>query len=120
MKRFLTAFGFFLLLIAAWHWAYTRRIWSPVLLPSPESVGRYLLEIAFDGSLWSSMAVTLSRIAAWVSRAIWLPVEMRRTPMAASSATAMDLSGPTARALTGFVTAARTCASSARPGGTGR
>jgi NitT/TauT family transport system permease protein len=64
MKRFLTALGFFLLLIAAWHWAYTRRIWSPVLVPSPESVARYLWEIALDGSLWSSMAVTMKRLLA--------------------------------------------------------
>jgi len=64
MKRFLTALFFFLLLIAAWHWAYTRRIWSPVLVPSPESVGRYLWEIALDGSLWSSMAVTMKRLLA--------------------------------------------------------
>ena len=64
MKRFLTAFTFFLLLIAAWHWAYVRRIWSPVLVPSPESVGRYIWEIALDGSLWSSTAVTLKRLLA--------------------------------------------------------
>ncbi len=64
MKRSLTALGFFLLLIAAWHWAYTRRIWSPVLVPSPESVGRYLGEIALDGSLWSSLVVTMKRLLA--------------------------------------------------------
>jgi NitT/TauT family transport system permease protein len=64
MKRFLTALGFFVLLIAAWHWAYTRRIWSPVLVPAPESVARYLWEIALDGSLWSSMAVTMKRLLA--------------------------------------------------------
>lgn len=64
MKRFLTALGFFGLFIAAWHWAYVRRVWSPVLVPSPESVGRYLWEIALDGSLWSSLAVTMRRLLA--------------------------------------------------------
>lgn len=64
MKRVLTALGFFLLLVAAWHWAYLRRFWSPVLVPSPESVGRYLLEIARDGSLWASLLVTMKRLVA--------------------------------------------------------
>lgn len=64
MKRFLTAAFFFVLLIAAWHWAYARRIWSPVLVPSPESVARYLGEIALDGSLWSSTVVTMKRLLA--------------------------------------------------------
>jgi NitT/TauT family transport system permease protein len=64
MKRFLTAAIFFVLLIAAWHWAYARHIWSPVLVPSPESVGRYLGEIALDGTLWSCTAVTLKRLLA--------------------------------------------------------
>ena len=64
MKRFLTATLFFLLLIAAWHWIHVRRFWSPVLVPSPESVGRYLWEIALDGSLWSSTAVTMKRLVA--------------------------------------------------------
>ena len=66
MKRLLTALVFFVLLIAAWHWAHVRRIWSPVLVPSPESVGRYLWEIALDGSLWSATAVTLKRLLAGV------------------------------------------------------
>ncbi len=64
MKRFLSALISFLLLVAAWHWAYTRRIWSPVLVPSPESVGRYLWEIALDGTLWSTTAVTMKRLLA--------------------------------------------------------
>lgn len=64
MKRLLTALVFFVLLIAAWHWAHVRRFWSPVLVPSPESVGRYLWEIARDGSLWSASAVTLKRLLA--------------------------------------------------------
>jgi len=64
MKRFLTAVVFFALLVAAWHWAYVARLWSPVLVPSPESVARYLGEIALDGSLWSSTVVTMKRLLA--------------------------------------------------------
>lgn len=64
MKRFLTATAFFALLIGAWHWICAARLWSPVLVPSPESVGRYLWEIALDGSLWSSIVVTMKRLLA--------------------------------------------------------
>jgi len=64
MKRVLTAIGFFAVLIGAWHLACVARIWSPVLVPSPESVGRYLWEIIRDGSLWSSTVVTLKRLLA--------------------------------------------------------
>ena len=64
MKRALTAAGFFGALILAWHFLYAAEIWSPVLVPSPESVGRYLEEIALDGSLWSSTVVTMKRLLA--------------------------------------------------------
>ncbi|MEO6993857.1 MAG: ABC transporter permease [Lacunisphaera sp.] len=64
MKRFLTAIIFFAVLIGAWHLACIARIWSPVLVPSPESVGRYLWEIIRDGTLWSSAVVTLKRLVA--------------------------------------------------------
>lgn len=64
MKRVFTAIIFFAVLIGAWHMACVARIWSPVLVPSPESVGRYLWEIIRDGSLWSSTAVTLKRLLA--------------------------------------------------------
>ena len=64
MKRVLTASLFFVLLIAAWHWAYRARLWSPVLVPSPESVVRYLGEIIRDGTLWSAAGVTLKRLLA--------------------------------------------------------
>jgi NitT/TauT family transport system permease protein len=64
MKRFFTAAAFFAALVAAWHWAYVARIWSPVLVPSPESVCRYLWEIAVDGSLWNCTVVTMKRLLA--------------------------------------------------------
>ncbi len=64
MRRFLTAMVFFAVLIGAWYLVCVARIWSPVLVPSPESVGRYLWEIIRDGSLWSSTVVTLKRLLA--------------------------------------------------------
>ncbi len=62
MKRSLTAILFFVGLIAAWHWVAVARVWSPVLVPSPESVGRYLWDIIIDGTLGSSVLVTLKRL----------------------------------------------------------
>ena len=64
MKRFLTAFVFFALLLEAWHWAYVSKFWSPVLFPSPESVTRYLWEAARDGTLGEAAVVTLRRLSA--------------------------------------------------------
>lgn len=64
MKRLLTASTFFLLLIGAWHWLYVAKIWSPVLVPSPQSVGLYLWEAFRDGTLWSSSVVTMKRLVA--------------------------------------------------------
>ena len=64
MKRLLTASVFFALLLAAWHWAYVRKFWSPVLFPSPESVARDLWEVARDGSLGEAAVVTLRRLLA--------------------------------------------------------
>lgn len=76
MKRFLTAFGFFALLVAAWHWACVQKLWSPVLVPSPESVGRYLWESALDGSLAEATLVTMKRLLAGyiIGIVIGLPV----------------------------------------------
>ena len=64
MKRFLTALVFFVLLIGAWHWAFVAKIWSPVLVPSPQSVGLYLWEALRDGTLWASSVVTMKRLVA--------------------------------------------------------
>jgi NitT/TauT family transport system permease protein len=64
MKRLLTAALFFGLLIGAWHWAFVRQLWSPVLVPSPESVGRYLWEAVRDGTLEHSVWVTMKRLLA--------------------------------------------------------
>ena len=62
MKRAISAGIFFVLLVAAWHWAFASHLWSPVLVPSPASVARYLWDIARDGTLASSGGVTLQRL----------------------------------------------------------
>ena len=46
MKRSLTAVLFFAALLAAWQIVCLARVWSPVLVPSPASVGRYLWGVA--------------------------------------------------------------------------
>ena len=70
MKRYLTAAAFFVLLVFAWDWACRRGFWSPVLVPSPSSVVRYLAEAARDGTLASAAAVTLKRLLAGYSLGI--------------------------------------------------
>ena len=62
MKRAISAGIFFVLLVAAWHWAFASHLWSPVLVPSPASVAQYLWDIARDGTLASSVWVTLKRL----------------------------------------------------------
>ena len=62
MKRAISAGIFFGLLGAAWHWAFASHLWSPVLVPSPASVARYLWDIARDGTLASSVGVTVKRL----------------------------------------------------------
>jgi len=62
MKRTLEAAIFFALLLVAWAAVCRARIWSPVLLPSPTSVARYLWEATRDGTLASATLVTLRRL----------------------------------------------------------
>ena len=63
MKRFIRAFIFFALLVVAWQLIYQARWWSPVLVPSPLSVARYLESALRDGTLESATLVTLKRLA---------------------------------------------------------
>jgi NitT/TauT family transport system permease protein len=76
MKRLLTALAFFALLVGVWHWAYAREFWSPVLVPSPESVGRFLWESTLDGTLLESTWVTMKRLLAGylIGLVVGLPV----------------------------------------------
>ena len=62
MKRPLQALLFFLLALAVWEALFRAQIWSPVLVPSPFSVGRYLYEAALDGTLWDATVVTMRRL----------------------------------------------------------
>ncbi|MEY2584487.1 MAG: sulfonate transport system permease protein [Verrucomicrobiota bacterium] len=62
MRRFLLATTFFLVLVAIWHFLVKAGVYSPVLLPSPQSVGEYLLAAARDGTLWQATTVTVRRL----------------------------------------------------------
>jgi sulfonate transport system permease protein len=62
MRRALLATLFFLALIAIWHFLVRVGVYSPVLLPSPQSVGEYLLASARDGTLLQATGVTVRRL----------------------------------------------------------
>ena len=62
MRRFLSAAGFFMLLILLWQWAFRAKIWSPVLLPSPLQVAIYLKGAIQDGTLGHATVITMRRL----------------------------------------------------------
>src|SRR3982751_4621818 len=62
MRRFLLATLFFAVLVTVWHFLVKAGIYSPVLLPSPESVGGYLAGAIRDGTLWQATGVTVRRL----------------------------------------------------------
>src|SRR3979411_2387477 len=62
MRRFLLATLFFVVLIAIWHFLVKAGVYSPVLLPSPQSVGEYLVGAARDGTLLQATSVTVRRL----------------------------------------------------------
>ena len=62
MKRLLNAAIFFLTLVLGWHLLVKAGLWSPILLPSPESVVRYLCLSSADGTLLQATLVTLRRL----------------------------------------------------------
>jgi len=62
LRRPLQILLFFVFGLAVWQALFMARIWSPVLVPSPLSVGRYLYEAAVDGTLWSAILVTMRRL----------------------------------------------------------
>lgn len=76
MKRFVKALLFFGALIVLWTLLYLARVWSPVLLPSPLSVGQYLWDGLQDGTIRDATLVTLKRllIGYGAGLAIGLPV----------------------------------------------
>lgn len=62
MKRFIRSLLFFVVLIGAWESACRAGWWSPVLVPSPLSVGQYLWASLLDGTLLNAGAVTMTRL----------------------------------------------------------
>ena len=62
MKRFLLAASFFVLLLLLWELAFRAKIWSPVLLPAPIQVARYLNSAIRDGTLTSATLITMRRL----------------------------------------------------------
>jgi NitT/TauT family transport system permease protein len=62
MRRFLFATLFFAVLVGAWQAMVLTGKYSPVLLPSPVDVGRYLWGAALDGTLLAASIVTLERL----------------------------------------------------------
>jgi NitT/TauT family transport system permease protein len=62
MKRFGTALLFFVVLLVGWHYVALSGRWSPLVLPPPEDIVRYLFGAARDGSLWEAFVVTMRRL----------------------------------------------------------
>ncbi len=62
LKRSSHVLMFGLVVLVAWEMIYRAKIWSPVLVPSPLSVGRYLYEAIQDGTLWDATLVTMKRL----------------------------------------------------------
>jgi NitT/TauT family transport system permease protein len=62
MRRFLSVAAFFVVLILLWQWAYSAKIWSPVLVPSPLDVVNYLKTAIVDGTLWHATLITMRRL----------------------------------------------------------
>ena len=62
MKRAALIVGFFALLVGVWEVVYRMKVWSPVLLPDPLTVGEYLVAAIKDGTLWQATVVTMKRL----------------------------------------------------------
>jgi NitT/TauT family transport system permease protein len=62
MRRFLLATLFFVVLVTIWHFLVKAGIYSPVLLPAPQSVAEYLIGAARDGTLFQATSVTVRRL----------------------------------------------------------
>ena len=62
MKRFILAAGFFVVLLLIWQWLFQMGFWSPVLLPPPIQVWRYLEGATADGTLFHAAVITMRRL----------------------------------------------------------
>jgi NitT/TauT family transport system permease protein len=72
MKRFLVAALFFTGMVALWEALVRAGIWSPVLVPSPLSVGSYVVLALRDGTLVHAMLVTIRRLLAGYSLGLFI------------------------------------------------
>ncbi len=80
MKRTFTALVFFALLVAGWHFGRDYMVrthrWSPVLVPSPESVARYLWENTFAAEILTPSGVPEPNLNRWLLfLAAWVTVK---------------------------------------------
>ena len=62
MRRLLLATLFFTALVAGWHFLVKTGRYSPVILPSPQSVWEYLVNAVRDGTLLQATGVTVRRL----------------------------------------------------------
>ena len=62
MRRWTTALLVFGALVAIWEWLVRAGVWSPVLVPSPVDVGKYLVTSIQDKTLLEASYVTLKRL----------------------------------------------------------
>lgn len=62
MRRWTTALLVFGALMAIWEWLVRAGVWSPVLVPSPVDVGKYLVASIQDKTLLEASYVTLKRL----------------------------------------------------------
>jgi NitT/TauT family transport system permease protein len=63
MRQRLLALAFFAGLLLLWEIVARCRVWSPVIMPPPDSVARYLYHATLDGTLLSAAWITLRRLA---------------------------------------------------------
>ena len=97
MRRFIAASIFFLGLLALWQAGARSGHWSPVLFPSPWSVGAYLWSALLDGTLLEAIWVTLKRLL--VGYAIGAMIGLPLGLLASSSQTLEDTLGALALGL---------------------
>ena len=62
MRRWLNAILVFVGLVAIWEALVRRGVWSPVLVPSPVDVAKYLVNSIQDRTLLTASYVTLQRL----------------------------------------------------------
>jgi NitT/TauT family transport system permease protein len=91
MRRGIIASLFFLALLAGWQAMASSGRWSPVLLPSPGSVGEYLGGAVADGSLLDATVVTLRRLL--VGYALGIAIGLPLGLLSSTSALAEDTVG---------------------------